>query len=163
MTKVQNSHLRQGYGGQAKFKILTVILVSCFLFLVSFQVAFAQFTPIVHCGPEFGRSCNICDLAVLGMRITTFLIENIAVPLAGLMIVVGGLMIMFGAASESRVTAGKKILTNALFGIIIVFISWLAVDTIIKALTGNLAAGSVGKFIGTAGPWNKIDSSSCAL
>ena len=145
------------------------ILLATAIVVVLFAVPYFAFAQgLVHCGGTnldgtARPSCNICDLAVLGMRIIEFLIYNIATPLAGLMIVVGGLMIMFGAASESRVTAGKKILTNALAGIIIVFISWLVVDTIIKVLTGNLVVGSVGQFIGSAGPWNRINSSSCAL
>ncbi|MBI2639473.1 MAG: hypothetical protein HYW90_01105 [Candidatus Sungbacteria bacterium] len=123
---------------------------------------------LVHCGgtnPDgtIQPACTICDLAVLGIRITKFLITNIAIPLAGLMIVVGGLMIMFGAASESRVTAGKKILTNAIIGVVIVFISWLLVSTIIKVLTGNLDTSSAGKFIGTLAPWNELPSGACRL
>lgn len=143
-----------------------LFLAVCFLFLVSSPVAHAQpFTPLVHCGLQpgpdtpagFDRACTVCDLGVLVIRITNFLIRNVAIPLAGLMIVVGGVMIMLGAASEARVTSGKKILTNTLIGVVVVFISWVAVDTIIKVLTGSADfAGSPGQFFGALGPWNEV-------
>ena len=73
------------------------------------------------------------------------------------MIIIGGIMIMIGSASEERVKAGKKILTNAIIGVIIVFVAWLLVDTIIKVMTGSL----VQNFFGTFGPWNRIPPGAC--
>lgn len=131
-----------------------ICLVASTFFLFPLLV-FAQ--GLVPCGgPQ--DPCTICDFGILIINITNFLIQNIAVPLAGLMILVGGLMIMFGAASEEKVKTGKKILTNAIFGVIIVFIAWLLVDTAIKVLTGSFAQRS---FFGTFGPWNRLPPGAC--
>ncbi|MFY9462461.1 MAG: hypothetical protein WAP51_04650 [Candidatus Sungiibacteriota bacterium] len=112
---------------------------------------------IVPCGTSTTRPCTICDLGVLVINLTNFLIYNIAIPLASLMIIIGGIMIMIGSASEERVKTGKKILTNAIIGVIIVFVAWLLVDTIIKVLTGSFAQN----FFGTFGPWNRIPPGAC--
>lgn len=136
--------------------IIFVFIVICLLFLISFQGAFAQ--GLVPCGGAGQRPCSICDFGILVINITNFLIYNIAIPLAGLMIVIGGVMIMIGAASEERVKAGKKMFTNAIVGIVIVFLAWLMVDTVIKVLTGSFGQRS---FFGTFGPWNSLPSGAC--
>lgn len=136
---------------------VSTTLLAVFIIVLPFAT-FAQ--GLVPCGGE-GDPCTICDLGVLGIRIINFFVQSIAIPLAGLMIVVGGVMIMFGAAAESRVTAGKKILTNAIIGLVIVFASWLLVDTVIKVLTGNVRNfnGAIENF----GPWNELPSGTCNL
>src|SRR3989344_7075504 len=120
--------------------LFLIIPLGVFIFLPT-PASAVSLTPIVPCGitgsTEFGRPCTICDLGVLVGRITEFFVWDIAIPFAGLMIVVGGAMIMFGAASESRVTAGKKILTTTIIGLVFVFVAWIGVDTIIKILTGD--------------------------
>ena len=138
---------------------ISAVLMIAFLFLPF--LSFAQ--GLVPCGTSTTKpSCNICDFWILIINVTNFLIWNIAIPLAGLMIVVGGIMIMIGSASESRVAVGKKILTNAIIGVIIVFVAWLFVDTIIKVLTGSLNfSGPSGQFFGTLGPWNQIPPGIC--
>lgn len=139
-------------------RILKLLVIAvCLFFLVSFNMAFAQ--GLVPCGGP-GRPCSICDLGVLILMVTKFLIWKIAIPLAGLMIVVGGIMMVIGSASEARITSAKKILTNAFIGIVIVFTAWLIVDTVIKVLVGgdyrNFKA-ALQKF----GPWNEIPSGKC--
>ena len=141
--RIQNYNLKS-----ETMLFFAVFVVSCFLFLVSFQVAFAQ--GIVPCD-----ICNICDFGRLLINLINFLIWNIAVPLAGLMVVVGGLMIMIFSASEEKVKLGRKILTNAIIGIIIVFVSWLLVDTIIQVMTGGWSG------FANFGPWYSVPSGAC--
>lgn len=144
----------QKYNPKIKIsRLFSIFLVSCFLVLVSFHIAFGQ--GLVPCGTSTTRPCTICDTGVLVINVTNFLIYAIAVPLASLMIVIGGIMLMVGSASEERVRAGKKILTNALIGIVIVFIAWLFVDTVIKVLTGGWTG------FANFGPWHRLPSGSC--
>lgn len=139
-----------------KFSIFNIFLIAAFLVLPF--TAFAQ--GLVPCGGAGQNPCSICDLGILTINVTNFLIKKIAIPLAGLMILVGGLMIMIGSASEERVKVGKKILTNAIIGVIIVFMSWILVDTAIKVLTGSYAQRN---FFGTFGPWNRIPPGACSF
>ena len=134
-----------------KFLAVSLLLLAVPIF------AFAQ-GGLVPCGGAGQNPCSICDLGTLVINVTNFLIYNIAIPLAGLMILVGGLMIMMGSASEERVKVGKKILTNAVIGTVIVFIAWILVDTVIKVLTGSYSQRN---FFGTFGPWNRIPSGAC--
>ncbi len=156
-SKIKNQEV--AFGNSKFFNILCLIfnftLAAALFFLPA--AVFAQ-GGLVPCGGPGQNPCSICDFGILIINITNFLIYKIAIPLAGLMIVVGGLMIMIGSTSESRVTTGKKILTNAIIGMVIVFISWLLVDSAIKVLTGSFAQQS---FFGTFGPWNRIPQGVC--
>jgi len=118
-----------------------VILLSTFYFLFSILIAEAALVP---CGPGPGRECTWCDFGVLIKNIIDFMIY-LVFPLAAVMIVVGGIMIMTAGGSTERVANGRGIITAAIIGILIALLSWLIVDTIIKLLTG-----------GRMGPWNKL-------
>lgn len=78
------------------------------------------------------------------------------------MLAVGGFMMLMpglsgekGAGSYSK---GKKIITNTLLGIIIVFLAWLGIDTLMKAVHG-FQYNEGGGF----GPWNAIQCQSLPL
>lgn len=128
-----------------KFLYIFFPALFVFVFFVLPFSAGAGILPLVQCTDN----CTICGLVELLDRIIDFLIYYIAIPGAGIMIAVGGFMMLIGAGSESRVGAGKKMITNAIVGIIIVLAGWLIVDTVIKALTGGKD-----QFIGTFGTWN---------
>lgn len=145
-------------------KRTSYIVFSLFLlfavFVVPTMAHALSFTPLVPCGIGGNNPCNICHLAVLLDNVIGFLIYFIAIPGAGLMIVIGGFMMLIGAGSESRVGTGKKMITNAIVGVLIVLLSWLIVDTAIKTLTGNFSAGN---FTGAFGVWNKPSAANCPL
>jgi len=79
--------------------------------------------------------CSFCHLFVLAKRVVDYTTINIIIPLAILMIVIGGVMFLTAGGDPGKVTQGKKILGATLIGIIIIFIGWLIVDTIITFLT----------------------------
>ncbi|MDO8492055.1 MAG: pilin [bacterium] len=143
--------------GNKKANVLKFVCL-VFIAMIFILPYFISAQGLVPCGSAGQDPCTICDFSVLLKNIIDFLIWNIAIPLAGLMIVVGGIMIMIGSASETRVAAGKKVLTNALIGIVIVFVAWLFVDTVIKVLTGSFSRQS---FFSIALPWNRIPPGAC--
>ncbi len=102
--------------------------------------------------------CTICHLGVLVINITSFLIKFVAIPLAGLLIAIGGITLLISGGSESMVKRGKQTLTYSIAGIAIVLLAWLAVDTIIKVLT----AGDE-NFTGTFGPWHDFPAEKCGI
>ena len=81
-------------------------------------------------------------------NVISFLIY-IVIPLAAVMIVVGGIFIMTAGGSTERVSKGRKIVTAAITGLIIALLSWLIIDTIIKII-------AVGWDSLQIGPWNKL-------
>jgi len=79
--------------------------------------------------------CTLCHLFVLFKRIVDFLTLNVLFPLAVLMIVVGGVMFLTAAGDPGRIGTAKKILTSVVIGLLIIFLAWLIVDTIIMFIT----------------------------
>jgi hypothetical protein len=79
--------------------------------------------------------CTLCHLFVLFKRIVDFLAKDILFPLAVLMIIIGGVMFLTAAGSPERIGTAKKILTSTVMGLVIIFLAWLIVDTIIMVLT----------------------------
>lgn len=99
----------------------------------------AQAAGLVPCN---GPDCKLCHLLVLIVNITNFLMKNIAAPLAGLMFLVGGIMMVAAGGSESRFSKGKEIFLNTLIGVIIVLSAWAIVNTLIMIFGSSQLAGN---------------------
>lgn len=125
------------------------------LFFVLPLVVSAQ--GLVPCGIKYGSAaqkhlCTACDIFTLLQTILNTTYTYVAAPVAALMMGWGGLYMIFGGFGNPRMyESGKKILGNAVIGLAIIFISWLAVDTLLKAFQGLQYSGS-----SAFGPWNKI-------
>lgn len=117
-----------------------------FLFSVSFALLplVVVAAGLVPCGGADQPLCTWCHLMQLITNVISFLIY-IVIPLATVMIVVGGIFIMTAGGSTERVSKGREIVTAAITGLIIALLSWLIIDTIIKIIAG-----------GSFGPWNKL-------
>lgn len=110
-------------------------------------------------GKSVTQVCTICDLFKLIQNILNFAWIYITFPLAALMLAVGGFMMLVpglsGEKGSGSYSKGKKIITNALLGIVIVFMAWLGIDTVMKAMHG-FQYNEGGGF----GPWNAIQCQS---
>ncbi len=80
-------------------------------------------------------SCGLCQFFELASNIINFIVFCLTPPVAGLMIVISGLILVFGG-SESARTYGKKVLTTAVVAIVIIYASWLLINTIIQLIGG---------------------------
>ena len=145
-----------------------VLLGICLaVFILSVALPAQAAVPIGSTGPlvpaecrspsNIAQTCTICHIAILVINITNYLIYWVAFPSVVILVAIGGIMILIAGPSEERQTAGKKILTSTIVGLIIVFLSWLIVDTAIKVATGNINAAGPGAFIQSFGPWNVIN------
>ncbi|HNW96515.1 MAG TPA: pilin [Candidatus Paceibacterota bacterium] len=65
--------------------------------------------------------CHLCDLMTVGSNIFKFLRNTIAFPVVILMIIYGGVMMIFSGGSPQRVNNGKKAMSSALIGFAIVW------------------------------------------
>lgn len=144
-------------------KNFLIISVTCFLFL-SVLAPSALAAGFVPCGDKLdgqGRvinPCQPCHIFALVQNIVTFIWWS-AAAIAALMFAYGGfLMIVPGIGGEKSAPVfikGKKVVTNTLIGIAIVFFAWLAIDTIIKLIAGqDIGKGETGKLYL---PWNQIE------
>ncbi|HIH49081.1 MAG: hypothetical protein UX07_C0023G0004 [Parcubacteria group bacterium GW2011_GWA2_45_30] len=146
--------------------LAAIILLPSINTTASDNALFAKLVPECSSISVGGKSvtnvCTICDLFKLIQNILNFAWIYITFPVAALMLAIGGFMMLVpglsgekGAGSYSK---GKKIITNALLGIVIVFMAWLGIDTIMKAVHG-FQYNEGGGF----GPWNAIQCQSQPL
>ena len=150
---------------------LNFFLISSFLLLLIFVFSFPLPTHaspdsgLVQCGRQFfdassenTQNCTICDLISLAQNLMNQAVTYFAAPIAALMLGYGGfLMVIAGVrgGSAQQFTQGKKVLANAVIGIVILFTSWLMVDTLLK----SIGAYNNSNF----GPWNVIKCESPAI
>ncbi len=118
-----------------KKKIL-IATFSVFLFVALSQTVLAvSWWPLVPCGTSVNPAeCTTCDLFRLVKNIIDFVLIGLMPPLATLLFVWGGFLILMGGANPGLISQGKTICWNAAIGIAIISASWLITNTIIKSL-----------------------------
>lgn len=107
------------------------------------------FRSILSTDGEQGRSlrvcldsgnCNLCDVFTVGSNIFKFLRNDIAFPVAVLMILYGGVLMIFSGGSTKRVANGKKAMTSALIGFAIVWGGSLILNSALTIIAGAPAS-----------------------
>lgn len=107
--------------------------------------AAAAWLPLVPCGTE-SNPCKLCHLWQLGNRIINFIIWDLSIPAATILIIAAGVILLISGGNENRVALGRTIFTNTVIGLVIVFCAWLLIDTLFSTL-------ATGQF---TWPWNKV-------
>lgn len=146
---------------------LKYIIVICSLFVIGTQfftipamaesaesqkVTVNNEKDIIPCGTSRNPTpCQPCHIVILGIRLINFSMKFLALPLALIMVTYAGFVYITSFGRPARITAANKILTNTVFGILIVFGAFFAVDISIKILTGDLKNQG---FLKVVGPWN---------
>ena len=112
--------------------LLFVVLV--FLFLIPIGVE----AGLVPCGLRIDNpdthwnettDCQICHLFIMLDIIIDFILIYIIFPIATLLIVIGGGMYMFSSGDSGKINQAKSILFSTIIGLVIIFSSWLLVNT----------------------------------
>lgn len=88
---------------------------------------------------------NLCDLVAQIANVIYFTIAVVLWIIAPILIAIGGIMIMLGGANPGMIETGKKTITGAVWGIVIVLCAWLIVFTFVNAF------GKLGQYIGGFG------------
>lgn len=90
----------------------------------------------INCSP-FANSfveCEICHLFIMLDDIVDFILLKI-IPTVGIIILIaGGIMFYFAGASPQTFSKAKSILTSAIIGLVIVYCSWLIINTLLDIL-----------------------------
>lgn len=134
------------------------------IFFASFAILFLFSTIIyadglVPCGTgsptnpdgtinSYWRRCELKDLFTLALNVYNFIVLKIATPLAGLLIVIGGVLIMIsggpggknpvtGVVSPNLYTTAKNMIKGAAIGIFLIFGSWLIINIVLTAIGYN--------------------------
>lgn len=115
-------------------KITAIALVLIGLFIYSNNFVLAQ--GLVKCGNPGQPACTLCSLLSLVKDLIDFAIK-MSFAFAGLFITWGAFVTMTAGSSEERVKEGRKILTTAVIGLVIMLSAWLILGTVIQVLTGS--------------------------
>lgn len=113
------------------YRFFSVIYLFTFAFFVSSSAKAGFITgEIVPCKTD----CTLCHLWQLASNIINFLSFNLAIPVAALLFIAAGVIFLTSGGNESRITLGKSIFINTAIGLLIIFCSWLLIDTLIKTI-----------------------------
>ena len=91
---------------------------------------------LVTCG-NGDEPCSFADFTTLVNNVLHFTLFNIALPLAVVMFVWGGILIMTSGGSEGKVKKGKDIITGTVVGLLIAFGAWLIMRTVSTVMFGQ--------------------------
>lgn len=122
------------------FKIIFVVylLIVVFAGVNSVQAGFIT-GQIVPCGGGDQSDCTLCHLWELASNVINFISFNLSIPIAALLFIAAGVIFLTSGGSEQKVGLAKNIFTNTAIGLLIIFCSWLLVDTLIKTLANPAA------------------------
>ncbi len=153
---------------------VSILVVIMSLWLVPFFVSAANFitipcdntlTEVPKGSGNFvvEHPCSVCTVFTLSQNVLNFIYWDISVPIATVMLLWAGfLMVISGlSGSPGQYQKGKDIITRTLIGICLVFFAWLAIDTLIKVVAGRVSLTSgtpatLPKSSGSFGPWNEV-------
>lgn len=113
-------------------KYLFVVLL--FTSLSVFALSVFAATDLVPCSGTSDDPCTVCHLLKLADNIYDFALKTVMAPLAGLLFLIGGIMMLAAGGSEERYGKGKQIIKMAAIGAVIALTSWLLVNALINAI-----------------------------
>ncbi|MEK7576726.1 MAG: pilin [Patescibacteria group bacterium] len=128
-------------------KVTIIFSVILFFIVIATYVHAAGFAPtdgLVPVGCQAGCPCTLCDLYTLALNIERFLLYGIAIPIAAIAILYGGVMMMTSAGSEQKITAGKAAISNAIIGLALAFFAWVIINALLVTLTFQIGFGEKG-------------------
>jgi len=115
-----------------------------FLFVVLFSLislpVLAQAAGLVPCGNPGEPACTLGHLFQMLGLIYNFIVYTIAVPLATLIIIVGGVLILVSGGNPEMAGRGKKALMAGVIGLVLVFCSWVIINTVMSVLGYSLGS-----------------------
>lgn len=95
-------------------------------------------------------ACELNDFIGLGINVVKY-IFGISGSLALLMFIYGGFKFLTAAGNKEQIESGKTILTNAVYGIIIIFGAWVLINFVLMVITGQTTPEDLKGAIG--GTW----------
>ncbi len=107
------------------------ILLFVFLFLFFNQI---QAAGLVPCGGKGEPTCQLCHFFVLFKNIINFILWQIVPPVAVFMITVSGFFMIFSGGNPENIEKGKKIITNTLIGLVIIYATWAIINLFFQVI-----------------------------
>ncbi|TSC91303.1 MAG: Uncharacterized protein G01um10142_31 [Parcubacteria group bacterium Gr01-1014_2] len=128
--------------------LLFLLLLTTFYLLHSNSVfAAPSWWPLVPCGTSANPTpCTRCDLFRLADNVILFILEGIVPPVAAVLFIAAGLMIVLAGANQKFYAMGTTIFKNTFWGLVIILASWMIVNTFIQSFGPDKAKGSWFRF-----------------
>ncbi len=132
-------------------KYYSFLILAIFVGLSIFSFAAAQTSTLIPCSIDnafidctFSKifGINNGNQPSLFSKVYNFAVFDLAVPLATLSIVVGGVMYATSSLDSGKRATAKKVITYAVMGLIITLASYLIIKTIVNGLVSNTAVGN---------------------
>ncbi len=117
------------------------MLKKLILVLVAFTPTLILAAGLVPCGGPGEPACQFCHVAALINNVTTWLVQVLGV-FAAIVIVVAGLKLASSVGSVSAKQTARRLISNVLFGYVLVLAGWLLVDTLLRAFTSDTVVGT---------------------
>jgi ABC-type uncharacterized transport system permease subunit len=111
-----------------------------FLVLLGLAPALALAAGLVPCGGPGEPVCQFCHAAALISNVTTWLVQVLGV-FAAIVIVVAGIRLAASVGSVSAKQTARRMISNVLFGYVLVLAGWLLVDTLLRAFVSDTVYG----------------------
>ncbi|MDO8560076.1 MAG: pilin [bacterium] len=106
-----------------------------------------------ECRVGDAKGCTLSSLLQVLVNITKAMLAVLG-SAAFAMFVYGGVVFLTSQGNQERVTTGRRILTNAVLGILVVLVSWTAVNFVVVALSqGRGGFGQMANIFGNQ--WNR--------
>ncbi|MBI2013038.1 MAG: hypothetical protein HYS88_01135 [Candidatus Colwellbacteria bacterium] len=103
-----------------------------FLNFIEVKIALAQGSGLVPCE---GVNCTEQDLYQLIINVINFMIDFLAFPLVVIFFLWGGFLLLTSGGSPNRIEQGKKAITGAIVGLVIVLTSVVVINVFLDTFT----------------------------
>lgn len=104
-----------------------------FLFLTPVSVWAGCEGPIVPCGGE-EDPCQFCHIFELLNNIINYVLTCLTPIVAGFMMVLGGFYFLIAGPRPEKVSKAKSVITAAVIGLVIIFLSWVFLNTFLDMI-----------------------------
>jgi len=106
-------------------------------FLVGITLPVLVNAALVPCGAKTNDPCTLKDLFVLAEKVINFLLFQLAMPLAIVAILIGGILMITARGDTGQLQRGKDIFYYSVIGFILAFGAWLIIEVVVATLTGT--------------------------
>jgi zinc transporter ZupT len=120
------------------FKGFQALTILSFVFSLAPKVAQAQLVP---CGGSNQPACELCHIFVLFDNIVKFILQSVVPPVAGLMLIIAGIMFFAAAGDSAKTNKAKSIITSVVIGLLIVYGAYLLVSLFFMSIGVSEWAG----------------------
>lgn len=93
------------------------------------------------------EECRFRDFVPLVSALLTFLLFYLAVPIAALMFLYAGFLMLTNRGNEAQVTKAKSILTTVFWGLVVALAAWLIVTFILDFFVGGTPGSGFRMFV----------------